>query len=218
MNISKIVNGIFIVSLVVFSILPCRADMVPNNTEELPRLAIGLYQMDKHLAVYSKPDFSSKIRFERDIDYPKLTDVKTDNLYAILISSKELGYLYVTDISDDEEWLEVIINKQTNQKGWVHKNDEFQFLSWIDFIDLYGRKYGLKRLLSNDINIMGIYSNPSDNAQIISDLTNPKSIKLISVEGEWVLVTVLDFSGNVTTGYIKWKADNGDIRIFPIVK
>ena len=213
-----IVRIFYALTLLLFGALITFANIYPLNCEDIPSNAIGLCQLDKHLTVYSKPDFSSRVRFESSIDYQNLKQSKQDNLFAVLVPDKELGYAYVTDISDDEEWLEVIFDKSSNKRGWVHKNDDFQFLNWTDFLNLYGRKYGLTKLISEEIRIMGIYSNPDNNAQVIGNLTRAKSIRLTSTEGIWVLVTVLDFSGKVTTGYIKWRDESGKIYLFPILK
>lgn len=211
---------IAIVSFIImgFTLSCCSANILPQSASEIPKESVGLYQLDKNLKVYSKPDLTSKVVYERSIDYSAIVNIKKDTTLAISVPKKELGYLYVTDVSDDEDWVEVIYDKSELKKGWVLKSDIFQFLPWMNFLNSYGRKYGLIKLTSSDKSVKKIYSNPDDNAQVLGELNRPKSIKLISIEGEWMLTTVLDNSGNIITGYIKWRNDLGQIYLFPNIQ
>lgn len=213
--LKKLIIGLFTV-LVLAGIT--FANVVPVNTSDIPNTTIGVYQADKNLVIYSKPDKKSEVILERPIDYPKLIGLKNDSMFAVLVPEKELGYLYVTDTSDDEEWVQVIYDKTKGLKGWVQKNDDFQFMPWVNFYNLYGRKYGLALLKPESPVITGIFSNPDDNAQVLGQLSRPKFIHLTSVEGVWMLVSVLDLMGNTTTGYIRWRDVDGNIFIFPCMK
>ena len=205
----------FFMILIISILLPisaCFADVIPLNTDDIPTDTIGVYQTDKSITIYEKPDFKSTIILERTLVYK---DVPTDSMFAIMVSSKYLGYLYVTNTSDDECWVEVIYDKANNLKGWVYKSDDFQFMPWINFINLYGRKYGMCVLRNTSPEIIGIHSQPDESGQILGKISRPKLIRLTSVEGNWMLVSVLDFSSETTTGYIKWRNEKGKIFLFP---
>ena len=101
---------------------------------------------------------------------------------------------------------------------WVYKNDDFQFLPWINFYNMYGRKYGLQLLKNIPLNINDIHSEPDDNAQILGKMVRPKQIRLTAIEGNWALVSVLDVSCYTNTGYIQWRDINGQFYLFPDMK
>ena len=63
-----------------------------------------------------------------------------ESVFAVLFNDKKLGFLYVSDIGDDD-WVQVIYDKQTRAKGWVKSEDIMQFLPWVNFYNLYGKKY-----------------------------------------------------------------------------
>lgn len=192
--------------------------IIPESVSDIPSYSIGLYQTDKKIVVRCAPDSKADIVYQTEIFYPKLVGRDYDNMFAVLVPEQELGYLYVTDVSDDENWVEVVYDKEGGRKGWMFKNDDFQFLPWVNFFNLYGRKYGLSLLKSENIFIKGVFSNPDDNAQVLGKISRPKFINMTSIEGVWMLVSILDYSGNTMTGYIHWRDDKGNIFLFPCLK
>lgn len=210
-------NFVLFLITMLFSVSVAVAGIVPEAAVDIPQNSIGLYQADVRLTVYKKPDASSEVLLDKEINYQAYNSLKKDNLFAVVVPAKKLGYLYVTDSSDDENWIEVIYDKSKGAKGWVYKNDFFQFMPWIDFVNIYGRKYGILQLKS-DGQYCEIYSNPDENAQVIGKLSRPRLIRLTSVEGNWLLVTALDIDGDTTTGYVRWRLPDGKILMFPDVK
>lgn len=208
--------GFFILLLLFLSSYKIFANILPVSSGDIPNGVIGLYQTDKRITIYEKPNCLSKILLDKQIDYFDMMNIKTDDMFGLLVPQKELGYLYVVDTDDD--WLCVIYNKNKNLKGWVYKNDDFQFLPWVNFYDLYGRKYGLEKLKNSPDGINEVHSQPDENSRIISKVIQPKQIKLTSIEGNWMLVSILDYTGNIHTGYIQWRNINGQLYLFPIVK
>lgn len=202
---------IFIMSI----ILPVFADTSPFYVDSIPQNALGVYQIGDKITLFSHPDSNSKIVKEMEFSYNPET--MPDGMFAVLINEKKLGLLYVTDIYDDG-WIEVIYNKNTNAKGWVQTVDNMQFLPWINFYNLYGRKYGLRLLKNapNDIKILR--SKSEDLSQIVSKLNYIKQIKLTVIRGNWALVSVMDIDKVPKTGYLKWRESDGKIYAFPDVK
>lgn len=201
-----------------FSTAVCFANIFPVNVNDIPQKTMGVYQTDEIITVYEKPDNTSTIVYNRTVDYAALVGVKRDSFFAVLIPKKNLGYAYATNISDDEEWIEIIYNKDKNLKGWVRKNDDFQFLPWGNFYNLYGRKYGLIKLKNQQIELNGIFSQPDESGQVLGTLSRPKFIHLTSLEGNWMLISVLDLSGQTTTGYLQWRTNDGKFLLFPDIK
>jgi hypothetical protein len=74
------------------------------------------------------------------VDY-KSSNVNIADMFVVLNQAKNLAFMLATD--DYDGWVEVIYDQKKNLKGWVKKADEFQFLPWRNFYNLYGKKYGL---------------------------------------------------------------------------
>ncbi|MCD8377233.1 MAG: hypothetical protein LUB59_00430 [Candidatus Gastranaerophilales bacterium] len=191
-------------------------NVVPLTASDIPSNSIGLYQVDKRIVVREKPDDNSKILSDRQINYTVLSGANTDYMFAVLIPDKELGYVYATDA--DGDWVQIIYDKKNNLKGWVYKNDDFQFFPWINFYSMYGRKYGLYRLKNTPSDVSDIHSQPDENSQILGKMTRPKQIRLTGIEGNWALVTVLDVNCFTNTGYVQWRDINGQFYLFPDIK
>ena len=127
--------------LLMFFTIPAFADTMPFYTDSIPKESIGMYQTDSEIQIYSHPDSNSKVLNTMKFSYNPET--MPDNVFALLLNEKKLGFLYVVDIGD-EGWVEVIYNKKTGAKAWVQTADQMQFLPWRIFYNLYGKKYGLR--------------------------------------------------------------------------
>ena len=192
------------------------ANIVPNKISDIPQNSIGVYQVENKLTVYKEPSTESAIIFEQEINYNSLLNTQTHKTLGILIPQKQLGYVYATDC--DENWIEIIYDKINNQRGWVLKEDTFQFMPWVTFYNMYGRKYGLIALQDTQKEVITVSSQPDENAQQIAKVHRPKQIRLTSIEGNWALVSILDIENNTYTGYIQWRNIKGEYYIFPDVK
>jgi len=200
--------------------IACYADVMPYYVKDVPGNTMGLYQTDKVINVYAKPDAKSAVICKKTINYADYTNTQSDKFFAVMIPAKELAFAYVTDVADDESWVQIIYDKNRNLKGWVKKDDDFQFLPWGTFFDMYARKYGLYRLRDNSGKTVadGVYSQPDKNGQELGKVQNPKFIKFMALEGSWILISELDYMGDTTTGYVEWYTDNGDVLYFPDIK
>ena len=133
----------FLIILCLFLMMPVWADTMPFYMNSIPKNAIGMYQTGENITLYSHPEVNSAVIKKLDFSYNPET--MPDNVFAVLLNEKKLGFLYVSDIGDDG-WVEVIYDKITGAKGWVQTEDRFQFLPWLSFYNMYGRKYGLRIL------------------------------------------------------------------------
>ena len=206
---------IFLAILFLIIALPVVADTVPFYMNNIPKNSIGVYQTDKELNIFYLPEANSSVAKKYSLDYNP--EKMPDNMFAILINEKELGMLYVTDIGD-EGWVEVLYDKTTGRKGWVNTADNMQFLPWINFYNLYGRKYGLKMLKDAPKDLYVLRAKPDDLAQPISKLNYIKQIKLTKISGNWALVSVMDLDELPKSGWLKWRDLDGTIYVFPNVK
>ena len=132
---------LLLIFYLLFSI-PVFADTMPFYIDTIPESALGVYQTDENLQLYASPDINSKIVKQFVFNYNPET--MPDGMFAVLLNEKKLGYLYVSDIGD-ENWVEVIYDKKSGAKAWTQTKDSMQFLPWRNFYNLYGRKYGLRK-------------------------------------------------------------------------
>lgn len=195
--------------------LPVFADTMPFYMNSIPRGTIGLYQTDESVTLYSEPEANSNVIKKMEFTYKPET--MPDSVFALLINEKKLGFLYVSDIGDDG-WVQVIYDKHTGAKGWVLTSDRMQFLPWLNFYNLYGRKYGLRLLKDTPEEIEVLHAKSEDDSQTISKLNYIKQIKLTAMRGNWALVSVFDLDKVPKTGYLKWRSSEGVIYAFPNIK
>ena len=195
--------------------IPCFADTLPYYTSAVPKSAIGVYQTGDNLTIYSHPDSNSHVVKTFDFSYKQ--ESMPDGVFAVLINERKLGMLYVTDIGDDN-WIEVMYDKHTGATGWVMAEDKFQFLPWINFYNMYGRKYGLRLFKDAPDSIDILHSKSEDLSQGVAKLNYVKQIKLTRLSGNWALVSVLDLDKVPKMGFMRWRSDDGKIYAFPNIK
>lgn len=205
----------FLIILTMLFMMPVFADTMPFYMENIPKTALGLYQTDKEITLFSHPEANSDVI--KKMQFPYNPETMPDRVFALLINEKQLGFLYVTDIGD-EGWVEVIYDKRTGAKGWVQTADRMQFLPWINFYNLYGRKYGLRILKDAPEDIEVLKAKSEDNSQIVAKFNYVKQIKLTAIRGNWALVSVFDLDKTPKTGYLKWRESDGSIYAFPNIK
>lgn len=201
--------------IAMFLMLPAFADVMPYYMESIPKDAIGMYQTGDSITIFSHPEANSEVIKQMDFSYKPET--MPDSVFALLLNNKKLGFLYVSDIGD-EGWVEVIYNKQSGAKGWVKTEDRFQFLPWLSFYNMYGRKYGLRLLKDTPDEIEVLHAKSEDLSQNVGKLRYVKQIRLTAVRGNWALVSVVDIDQTPKTGYMRWRSNEGVIYAFPNIK
>ena len=204
--------------LIIFAmmfVLPVMADNMPFYKNAIPQRAIGVYQTSDAVKIYSSPEKDGVVIKAMNFSYNP--ESMPDGVFALLLNDRKLGFLYVSDIGDDN-WIEVIYDKHTGAKGWVQTEDRFQFLPWISFYNMYGRKYGLRLLKDAPDEIKVLHSKCEEISQSIGKLNHVKKIKLTAIRGNWALVSVYDLDKTLKIGYIRWRGDDGTIYAFPDIK
>ena len=204
-----------LIILAMFLALPVFADTLPFYMDSIPKSALGLYQTDNEIVLYSHPEANSSMIKKMEFSYNPET--MPDRVFAVLINEKNLGFLYVTDIGD-EGWVEVIYDKRTGAKGWTQVKDQMQFLPWRNFYNLYGRKYGLRMLKDAPKDLEVLRAKSEDLSQIVAKFNYVKQIKLTVIRGNWALVSIQDLDETPKTGYLKWREKDGTIYAFPNIK
>ena len=205
----------FILIILTMFFIPVFADTMPFYTDSIPKDAIGMYQTGENITIFSHPEANSHVLKTFQFSYNPET--MPDCVFALLLNEKKLGFLYVSDIGD-ENWIEVIYDRQTGARGWVQTEDRFQFLPWLSFYNMYGRKYSLRLLKDAPDEIEVLHAKSEDLSQNVAKLRFVKQIRLTAVRGNWALVSVVDIDQTPKTGYLRWRSNDGVIYAFPNIK
>lgn len=192
------------------------ANVIPYEIIQSDIYTLGVYQAPKKIQIFSSPDLKSDLLFELDWQEEISTNTTLSDIFLVCIAKKNLAFLTVTD--ENEEWVEVLYNKSEKKKGWLKKDDPYRFLTWINFYNMYGRKYGLYVLKGSPNTINDMRSATDDSAQLVATMNMPFKINLNVIRGNWALVSIMDIDKTSKTGYLRWRSDNGDIYLFPDIK
>ena len=194
------------------------ANVLPDSVIINTPNTYGFYQVGNSIIVYSEPDEKSpikqKIIWSKDDVIPQ--NLKKPNLFIVYMAKNDFALMSVTD--EMEDWVEVIYNRATGEKGWIKKDDPYKFNTWVNFYSMYGRKYGLKILKGAPESVKSMHGTPDDMSKTISVINKPEMINLNIIRGNWMLVTVVDIDKTPKTGYIRWRSDDGDKYLFPDIK
>lgn len=201
-------------------ILPANADVMPYYVNNLYSNSIGVYQASSNIKIYKEPNENSALLLNVlwDSKTFNCTEISASNLFVVFLPKKSLAFLTVVDENDNEDWVQVIYNKNGEQKGWMKKDDNFRFMSWRTFFNLYGRKYGLYYMKDAPDDSKIIYGSNVDDAKSIGKITLPQIVQLTSVSGNWLLVKAFDVDQTQKIGWIKWRNISGEIYLFPDIK
>lgn len=211
----------FLLILAILLLMPVKGfceNVVPQYVSIEHTNTLGLYQAPSEIVLYKEPYQSSNIvhsiSWIGDKIFPE--SVKANDLFIVFLPQKNLGFLAVTDETD--EWVQVIYNNSTGDKGWIKKDDPYRFMSWIMFYNMYGKKYGLNLLKEAPAEAKDLHTSTDDKSQIVGTINMPQKINLNVMRGNWALVSVMDIDRTPKTGYVRWRSDNGVKYYFPAIK
>lgn len=201
-------------------ILPARADVMPYYVNNVNSDSIGVYQASSNIRIFKEPNENSKLLLNVSWDSKTFNcaDISASNLFVIFLPKKSLAFLTVIDENDNEDWVQVIYNKNGAQKGWIKKDDDYRFMNWRTFFNLYGRKYGLYYMKDAPAESKILYGTNADDAKEIGKITYPQVLKLTTVSGNWLLAVAFDVDHLQKIGWIKWRNLSGEIYLFPDIK
>ena len=193
-------------------------DVVPTSPNLASINAIGIYQVGDDIPIYKEPNNDSqilyRIRYNKDEFFPE--EIGFEKFFMVFLPEKSLALVGVTDYLDD--WIEIVYDNSTGKTGWIKKDDPYKFMTWNNFYNSYGKKYGLKLLKSAPESCKDIKAATDEKSKTLSTINYPKKINLNVIRGNWALVSVLDLDRTPKTGYIRWRSDNGVRYYFPDVK
>lgn len=198
--------------------MPVFADVAPYSVEDINPKTIGVYQADNKITVHKEPNDKSDVLFTVYWNETGLTSssLNADDIFVAFYPKRNLGFLAVMDESEDMEWVQ--ISYQKNKLGWVKIDDSYKYSNWRNFMNDYGRKYGLKYLKGTPENSKNLYGSPDESSKMISTITLAKAIKLSSVSGNWLLAIIFDIDNTQKIGWLNWRSNEGRIFLFPSIK
>lgn len=194
-------------------------DVVPTRVFGADVNSYGLYQISQNsMTLYSEPNLSSKIvkKIAWNTESTDTEGLELQDLFVLYLPERGLALLDVIDETDD--WVKVVYNRKKGSAGWLEKGDQFKFMPWGVFMSMYGKKYGLYPLKSAPESSKIMRTAPENFAQIAGEMNHPKVINLNAIKGNWALVSVSDIDKFPKTGFVRWRADNGEKYYFPKIK
>lgn len=213
-----LVLGLLIGILIPFNQSAFAVDVMPQYVSMVFTSTLGLYQASNEITLYKEPstdaDIVHSIRWNNGKVFPET--VNPQDLFVVYLPGKNLGLLAVTD--ETEDWVEVLYNNTTGSRAWLKKDDPYKFMTWINFYNIYGRKYGLKMLKGTPDAVKDLHVSTTDKSQTVGTMNMPQKINLNVIKGNWALVSVFDLDRIPKTGYIRWRGDNGVKYFFPDLK
>jgi len=212
---------IFVLFAFIFSfILPAKADVMPYYVNNINTNSIGVYQATNNIKIYKDPNENSPLLLDASWDEKTFNcpSVSASNLFIIFLPKKSLAFLTVVDENDNEDWVQVSYNQNGYRLGWIKKDDDFRFMNWRTFFNLYGRKYGLYYMKDAPKETKLIYGSNVEDAQSIGEITYPQTVKLTTVKGNWLLIIAFDVDKMQKIGWIKWRNIGGELYLFPDIK
>lgn len=193
-------------------------DIIPTSPTLINVHTVGLYQVGNDVKIYKFPDENSQIlyrvRWNENDFFP--SEIGPEKFFSVFLANKQLALINVVDIADG--WVEIVFNNSTGETGWIKEDDPYKFMTWINFYNTYGKKYGLNLLKGAPNICKDIKSAPEDTAKTIDTINVPKQIHLNVIRGNWALVSVMDMDKTPKTGYVRWRSDDGMRYYFPAVK
>ena len=206
-----LVSGLFACETFAKDIIPVRPNVNRVNT-------VGLYQVGDDVRIYKEPNENSQIlyrvRYNANEFFPE--DIGFEKFFVVYLKEKSLALVAVTDLVDD--WVEIVYDNSTGKTGWIKMDDPYKFMTWINFFNNYGKKYGLVMLKGAPESCKEMRASMEDDAKAISTMNIPQKINLSVIRGNWALVSVMDLDRTPKTGYIKWRSNDGVQYFFPAIK
>ena len=211
----------FILSLIIAFITSCTTyakDVIPIRPTDNHINTVGLYQVGDDITIYKEPNENSqilyRIRYNNTEFFP--TEIGFEKFFIVYLEKKSLALVGVVDYLDD--WVEIVYDNSSGATGWIKKDDPYKFMTWINFYNNYGKKYGLTLLKSTPNSCLDIKSSTDEKSKTIDTINQPEMIKLNVIRGNWALVSVFDMDRTPKTGYVKWRSEDGVKYFFPTLR
>ena len=212
---------VFILFTFIFNLfLSVKADVMPYYVNNINTNSIGVYQASNDMKIYKDPNENSQLLLNVSWNSKMFncSEISAGNLFVVFLPKRDLAFLTVIDENDNEDWVKIVYNQNGAHFGWIKKDDDYRFMNWRTFFNLYGRKYGLYYLKDAPEDTKIIYGSNVEESKSIGKITLPQNVKLTSVKGNWLLIIAYDVDKLQKIGWIKWRNISGEIYLFPDIK
>ena len=165
--------------------------------------------------IYKEPSISSKviqkIYWDNLKNYNNLKQYSEDEVFLAYVPKNNYAFLSVLDETDDN-WYQVCFNQKTGETGWIKQDENAKFYSWPEFMIKFGKDKGA--YIFKDVKSRNLYARPDDTSPVIDSWKWEKNVQPYFVNGNWLIVKILDYNNQLKTGYIRWRETDGRLLIF----
>ncbi len=203
----------------ILNILAVNADVIPSYINSIKKYGSGFTEIKSPLVMYETPSKEGNIVEMLNFDYKDKISCninrnrcEADEVFALYSQSKKIALL--TTLDESEGWNFVCFNQLEKPVcGWV-EGDKNKFYNWLDFFNIFGKKYGL--YLFKDLNKSDkiLYASPSRQTNSTGTITLAKYITPWLVRGNWILVKVIDIDNEQKTGWVNFRDNEGKLKLF----
>ncbi len=196
--------------------IPSFADYIPYYASRNLFLGNGFITSKEQINVHLKDDVNSEILLVLKAGKAVtkgVAPVRYEDIYSAIV--ERYGLYLIPVKTDTDDWYEICISQKNKLFGWVKKDENIDFISWEDFLNFYGRKYGLYVFRNVEDVYKKLYSSADETSNVVNTFFYPKHISLWLISGDWMLVKVTTYDGKTKTGWLKWRLDDGTIIVFP---
>ena len=208
--------------LIVFTIgfLPAFADYLPTYINKGFHYGIGLIAAKGEIPIYEMNDLKSPlaalIKFKDNNVSIKERGVKNPEISSTFVAYSNENKLALLSVEiDTDDWFYICYDQKRKLFGWVKKNENTDFITWEDFINLYGRKQGVYIFNNFPEEYKKLYSQENEESTVVDTFNFPKHISLWLVKGNWMLVKITTYDGLTKTGWMRWRNEDNSIMVFP---
>lgn len=217
------VLSIFIVAFMfIFNIsVTYAAEYMPSSFKSFNSYMIGIYFAPEEIKIYSTPDEKSElkelIRWNTHGVEAVPEQVSSSEAFLAFVPSKKYALMQVVSEDDNDDWVEIIYNKKTGDKGWVKNPVLDKFKPLLEFVQKYGKNHNLYFLHDTPEKYKILYTGPDETAQTVKNFeySSIQEIELVYISGNWMLVKVHDYNQEIPVGWIRWRDNDGNIFVFP---
>ncbi len=208
------------ISFLIFLNFAALAEVMPYYINSLKRNGIGFTSVQSPLVMRRTPSDEGEILETLNFDYTgsasclvNKTRCSIDEVFSAYSENKKIALLTTLDVS--ENWSMVCFNQiERPVCGWVDEKLNNRYYNWGDFLNIFGRKYGLYLFKDLQKSDKVLYAGHMKQTNTTGSIELPKRITPWLVQGNWVLVKVNDFNNQLKTGWLNYRDDRGKLKVF----
>jgi len=215
---------IFLVIIFLFLFVPkSHADVTPYYLGSVKYWGIGISSAGQNIKIYQEPSINSKLLEELNWDEKGNLICKFDKFncrseeYFISFAPSTKTALFATD-DEIEGWIKICFNQKRQLFGWIQKDEEAKYYTWNDFFITFGKKYGMYLFKDVPKNNKRLYAAPTHESECVDSFYLSNKITPWLIRGNWALVKVDHFDGQVKTGWLQYRNTDGNLLGFTFIK